>query len=239
MRRARRVFFVLLLIAAAAPGLALAEVTREAPLVEDSAHTLRQGEWKLGIGTSSYGITDRLQLDSALLLDLTVLNAGLKYKLVDSPQLALSLNAFGGGSVLMLALQSALFYAGARVDASMPLGEKLSLNLTGGWNFWHSSTFGDIAALLPAGRLQWFSLRAGLQYAHQPRHIFFLNAGTPTAWMMAMGAGSHAFDATDFWQAMAGYQYSRGIWNVRLDLGWGPSLFGRGPTAGFDFYVRF
>jgi hypothetical protein len=236
MRRACPAFFVLLLIAVAFP--ARSEVTLEAPLVEDTAHTLNQGEWKLGIQTSSYGITDRLQLDSALLLDLALLNAGLKYKLVDAPQLTLSVNAFGGGSVLLLAVQSALFYGGARLDASMPLGPKLSLNLTGGWNLWQASTLGQAEEVLPSLRLHWFSLRAGLQYVHAPRHIFFLNAGTPTSWMAAMGPGSHDFDATDFWQALLGYQYSRGVWNIRFDVGWGASLFGRGPVAGLDFYVR-
>ena len=237
MRRTCRVFSALLLMAAANP--ALAEVTREAPIVEGTAHTLRQGEWKLGIGTSSVGVTDRLQIDSALLLDLAILNAGLKYKLVDAPQLALSLNAFGGGSVVLLAANTALYYAGARLDASMPLGEKLSLNLTGGWNFWHVSLLAGDVGFLPVGELHWLSVRAGLQYVLTPRHIFFLDAGTPTSWIAAMGAGTHAFDATDFWQATVGYQFSRGIWNVRFDVGWGPSIFGRGPIAGFDFYVRF
>lgn len=218
---------------------AAAEVTREQPLVEDSGYTLNKGEWKLGINTSSYGITDRLQLDSALLLDLVILNAGLKYQLVDAPNLALSASAFAGGSAILLALRVGVAYGGVRLDASMPLSETLSLNLAGSWQAWVITGVGEDVALLRSGRLSWFHARAGLQWVFTPRHIFFLTLATPTSWVAALGRGSNEFDAADFWAAMVGYQLSFGIVNLRLDVGYGPSLLGRGPTAALDFYVRF
>lgn len=238
--RQRRTRTVFLLVALLCSSLATAEVTRDQPLVEDSGHTLNKGEWKLGITTSSYGITDRLQLDSALLLDLVILNAGLKYKLVDAPNLALSASAFAGGSAILLALKVGLAFGGVRLDASMPLTETISLNLAGSWQAWLVSAVGDTESpLLRSGRLSWFHARAGLQWVYTPRHIFFLSLATPTSWVAALGRGSNDFDATDFWAAMVGYQLSAGIVNVRLDLGYGPSLLGRGPTAALDFYVRF
>lgn len=227
---------ILLLSLAALP--ARADVTRDQPLIEETGHTLNQGEWKLGIGTSSYGITDRLQVDSALLVDLGILNAGLKYKLVDAPNLALSLNAWGGGSTILLLANIGLFYAGARVDASMPLTEELSISLNGGWQMWQVSSVGQASDLLAVGRLAWWHLEGILQWVVTPRHILFLSLGTPTSWIATMG-GTHDFDAFDFANGSVGYQLSYGVLNVRIDVGWGPSLLGRGPTAGLDFYVRF
>lgn len=240
MRRAAVPGLLALLCSSLAPSLALAEVTREAPIVDKTGYTLREGEWKIGLLTSSYGITDRLQVDSALLLTLAVQNAGLKYRLVDAPNLALSLNAYGGGSAASLFVASAVLFGGARVDASMPVHEQLSFNLSGGWQIWSVHALG-MPALFPVEnvRVSWFHLEGSVQYVYQPRHVFFVTMGTPTSWHTVFGPGAHDFDGIDFWQGAVGYQYSRGIANLRVDLGWGPSLLGRGPTASLDFYLRF
>lgn len=221
---------------------ARAEVTRDAPIVEESAYTLRQGEWKLGLVTSSYGITDRLQVDSALLLDLAVLNAGLKYKLVDAPNFALSGTVFAGGSGLTLVGGLALAWGGLRADASFPLSERLALNLEGSWQLWYANVFNEELHKklgLGAGRVSWFHFKGALEYVFRPRHVFFLTVASPTSWTLAIDRGGSDFDALDFAQATVGYQFSPGIFNVRLDLGVGPSLYGFGPTASLDLYWRF
>lgn len=233
----RRAALLVLIAFIAAP--AAAEVTRESPLVEDTGHTLSKGEWKLGITTSSYGITDRLQVDSWLLLDLAVLNAGLKYKIVDAPNLALSANIWAGGSAVLLLAKIGLVYGGAKLDATMPLADELALNLTGGWQMWQVSSVGEASSLLSTGRLSWFTVKAGLQWVYSPTHIFFVSVGTPTSWIATLGGGTQDFDALDFTTGLVGYQFSKGVFNVRLDVGWGPSLLGRGPTAAFDLYFRF
>ncbi len=226
------------LACAALPSSARAEVTAEKRIVEHTGYTLKAGEWKLGIRESSYGVTDRLQVNSYLLASALVLNAGVKYQLVDAPNLAVAVRGYGGASLTSLLLRTQLLLGGAALDATFPLGDRLAFSAGTQWTIW-SVRQQDALAVGENIRLSWFTVRGGLQWVMQPRHVFFLELSSPTSWNTAIGAGAHDFDMLDFADGRVGYQYSRGIANLRLNLGWGPSLFGRGPTAGVDFYVRF
>lgn len=236
----RRPLLALLPIVLLAPA-AHAEVTRETPIVEETAWTLHQGTWKVGITTSSYGLTDRLQLDSALLLDVLIPNAGLKYKFIDEPNLALSGTVFGGASALTLAAGFGLVYGGARLDASFPLSDRFALNLSGDYQLWYANFLSEqlrSSTQIRSGRASWVHLKAALQFVFRPQHVFFLTVQSPTSWAVAVDRGGSDFDALDFAQATVGYQLSMGAFNVRLDLGVGPSLVGFGPTASLDLYFR-
>lgn len=240
MHRAARLS--LLAVVLFAPAL-FAEVTRETPLVEETGYTLREGEWKLGIGISSYGITDRLQINSALLLDLLLLNAGLKFKLIDEANLALSVGAYGGSAALLLLFKVNLLFGGVRLDASLPVADRVAIHLSGKWEVLY---LGSLAAAPPTGitlatgRMSWFHLKAAAQYVWLPRHIFFFSIASPTSWVLAIGRTSHDFDAFNFAEAKVGYQLSKGSMNLRLDVGVGPSvLTGFGPVASVDGYFRF
>ncbi|MBX5483992.1 MAG: hypothetical protein IRZ16_19380 [Myxococcaceae bacterium] len=238
----RRAAIVVLLLGLALPYPGRAEITREAPRVEDTGYTLQKGHWKIGIRTSSYGITDRLQVDSALLLDFVVLNVGLKYRLVDAPNLSVSATAWGGFAPIVLLLRGNLMGGTLGLDASMPVAERVAIHLSANWNVWAFSSFNPELTIGNArsGRFSWFGLRATGEYVFQPRHAFFLMVGTPTSWVLGIGDTAHDFDALTSAEVMAGYQYSPGGFNVRVDLGVGPSLLtGIGPRLGVDFYYRF
>src|SRR6476469_1533889 len=91
---ARALLLVILFFAA---GVAWADVSAAAPRVEDTADTLHRREWKLGLTTSSFGVSDALQIDSALILDLGgLLNAGVKARIYKDPSVALAFELFGG-----------------------------------------------------------------------------------------------------------------------------------------------
>lgn len=237
--RLRPALATFLLLAA---GAAQAEVDADHRLVEDSGYTLRKKEWKVGIYECAYGVTDRLQLESAVFGDLaTFLNFGGKYMFIDEPQLAMAASAWGGFFALGLVGQAAIFDFGGQLDATVPLAEKLFLHMTLGGKYWRLAAF-DLAGssgLLFDGRIAWLTAKTQLEWDFRPAHVFFVNVGTPTSWMAAIGQGSHEFDALDFWQATVGYQLSKGPLNARIDLGYGPSAFSRGLAGGIDVYLRF
>jgi hypothetical protein len=238
MRSAAALPALLALALVLPPATARAEVTADKPLVEQTGHTLRQGEWKVGIRESSYGLTDRLQLNSYLLAMLAGLNVGLKYKVVDAPNLALSTRVHAGASVLSLLVGTAAFYGAAGLDATFPMGDRVAFSAGLGWTVFHTRPVTD-EALLGNGRLSYFTIRSSLQWVMRPRHVFFLDLTSPTSWYTAVDGHGHDFDMLDFANGTVGYQFSHGMANLRLNLGWGPSLFGRGPTASLDFYLRF
>jgi hypothetical protein len=223
------------------PGNAHAEVDADHPLIEDTGYTLKRHEFKVGLFESSFGITDRLQIDSYLFADLvTFLNLGFKYKFLDLPNLAVAGEVWGG--VLGIAVIGGIgfFDWGAQVDATVPLTERLNLNLSTGYRYWRFAEVAGLGgALLIDGRVSWPSVKAELQYGVTSNHIVFLTVGTQTAWQASVGgSGNQEFDATNFWSLTAGYQLSYKWFNGRIDLGYGPSILGRGITGDFDLYFR-
>ncbi len=237
MRTVVPLSWVLALLFAFAPSPARAEVTAERKLVEHTGYTLRDGEWKIGLRESSWGLTDRLQLNSYLLATLALLNLGAKYQLVDAPNLAVAAKAWGGVSALPLIIGAGGGGFGAGLDATFPLTDRLAFNAGLEWTFFGMRTLVDMP-LLESGRISYWTVRSHLHYLLSPRHTFFLSLSSPTSWYTALNDGAHDFDMLDFANGTVGYQYSAGIFNFRLNAGWGPSLFGRGPTVGLDLYLR-
>ncbi len=231
-------FAFALSLAVVLPSVARAEVTAEKRIVEHTGYTLKRGEWKLGIRESSYGVTDRLQVNSYLLATALIVNAGAKYQLIDAPNLAVAVRGYAGASLTSLVLQTQLAMGGAGLDATFPLSDRLAFSGGAQWTVWYLRQ-ADALAVGTSTRLSWFTVRGGLQWVMAPRHVFFLELASPTSWNTWIDGGSHDFDMMDFADGRVGYQLSRGVANFRLNVGWGPSLFGRGPTAGIDFYVRF
>jgi hypothetical protein len=231
------------LLCTALANLASADELPEGPaggrVLDGSGRTLLAGEWKLGLGISSYGVTDRLQVDTAMVLLPAYLNAGVKYRLVDAPSLSLSGNLYAGASLPLLLVKVGGYFAGARLEATLPLHQRLWLNLGGGYQHWGMEPLGAEAVSLGISGLGWLTATASLEYQLRPEHTFLLTLGSPTSWRASTARGLHDFDALDFWQATVGYHLSRGVWNLRLDAGYGPGLLGRGLVVGGDLYLRF
>lgn len=220
--------------APAAPAVAV----DPGPIVEDTAHTLRAHELKLGLLQSSYGLTDRLQLDAFLWLYLlSDVNVGLKYQLLGRENLQLSVEAWGGAVAATLLLKALVFNWGAQGCASVPLADDLTLHLVGGFRSWRLAPLAR--GVLFDGRVAWPTAKAELEYDLTRQHLLFLTLGTPLSWLAALDAGQHEFAATGFWALTAGYQLRYRALNLRADLGYGPSLFGRGLTGSLDAYLRF
>jgi hypothetical protein len=210
----------------------------DAPIVEDTAHTLRAHEVKLGLLQSSYGLTDRLQLDSFLWLYLlSDVNLGLKYQVLNRPNLQLSAEVWGGAVAATLLAKALLYHWGVQGCASVPLAEGLTLHLVGGFRSFRLVPLAR--GVLFDGRVAWPTAKAELEYDLTRKHLLFLTLGTPLSWLAAINSGAHEFEATGFWSLTAGYQLRHKALNVRLDLGYGPSLFGRGLTGSVDLYLRF
>jgi hypothetical protein len=226
-----------LALLAAVSTAARAEVGPEQRIVEDTAFTLRAGEIKLGVLESSYGLTDRVQLDTVLLGDaFTLLNAGVKVTVLNEPALALALHAAGGR---LLAIPGNHFWTfSAGFDASMPLGEALWLHVSGGGHVWGYRGDEIDDPLARSLRLAWLSVQAQVEWDFTPQHVFFVTAGTPTSWLAAGTLGSQDFDALDFARYTVGWQLSLQRFNFRVDAGYGPSIKGRGLTGSLDFYWR-
>ncbi|MCY1083324.1 hypothetical protein [Archangium lansingense] len=227
---------------------ARAAVDEKHPLVEDTAYTLRQFEWKLGIRESAFGITDRLHVSTYLAADaLTLANLGLKYQVLATPRLAVAVSASGGlllGDVFENPA-SRVFFLSGQVDASLPLVPRLTAHLSTGYRFWRLQRVA-LPDLLPGfginSDLSWLVLRSQLEFDVTPHHILILSAGTQgSAWMTALRDGGGTLDA-DLSHAPSvtlGYQYSGRSFNFRLDVGYGPGVLGRWLTAGVDLYWRF
>ena len=232
---------LLALLLAGIPCAARADVDADHPLLDSTGYTLRAHEVQLGVLQSSFGVTDRLQLDSFLLADLvTFINLGAKLNVVRAPNLAVAVEAWGGVLPAALLLSSVLYDWGVQADASVPLVDALTLHVSAGYRYWRFSGLGFVAGTPPFdGRVAWPSVQAELEYDLTPIHILFLTAGTPTAWQTAVNSGVHDFDATDFWSVTVGYQLSYKIFNLRLNAGYGPGLLGRGLVGSADLYFRF
>ena len=235
------VWVLAMLLVCLAPQVARAEVNTDHPLIEDTGYILRPKQLKVGLFQSSYGLTDRIQLDSLLWLNLiTYFNLGAKVKVIEDKNLAVAVEAWAGTLAAALLTGAAIFNLGTQVDATVPLVDKLKLHLVAGFRYWKISTLPGIdQALLPSGRIYWPTLKGSVEYDITERHLLFLTLGSPTSWSAGIGNGGHEFDATAVWAITAGYQLSYKWLNLRLDLGYGPSLFGRGVVAGLDTYFRF
>ena len=227
---------------------ARAAVDEKHPLVEDTAYTLRQYEWKIGIHESAFGLTDRLHVGTYLAADaLTLANLGLKYQVLATPRLAVAVSASGGyllGKVFEDPA-SRVFFVSGQVDASLPLVPRLSVHLSTGYRFWHLYRV-SLPSLLPgifiSSNVNWLVLRSQLEFDVTPHHILFLSAGTHgSAWMAALRDGGGVLDAdlSNYSTVTLGYQYSGRSFNFRLDAGHGPSLLGRSLMLGVDLYWRF
>lgn len=227
---------------------ARADVDAEHPLVEDTAYTLRQYEWKIGIHESAFGITDRLHVGTYLVADaLSLANLGLKYQVLATPRLAVAVSASGGYLVGKPpeAPDSEVFFVSGQVDATLPLVPRLSVHLSTGYRFWHLYRL-SMPSLLPglfiSSDLSWLVLRSQLEFDVSPRHILLLSAGTQgSVWMAALrqGGGTMDVDVSNYSTVTLGYQYSGRSFNFRLDAGYGPSLLGRSLALGMDLYWRF
>ncbi len=219
--------------------MAWAEVGPDSRLVENTGFTLQRRETKVGLVISGYGITDRLEINAAMFpMLLTYFNLGLKYGVFRSEHAALAVEAYGGYLLAGPLLDAHLYHFGAQASFSAVLRPNLLWHNAVGWRAWNVALSALNQSLL-SGRIALYSLRSELEWDVTRRHILFFTLETPTVWNAALLQGAHAFDATDFWAALVGYQYSAKVFNVRLNLGYGPSFFGRGPTGSLDLYARF
>lgn len=219
---------------------ARADVSASERPTEDTAFTLRAKEWKVGLVGSGYGVTDWLEVDSQLLLDLaSFANAGLKARIYKDAGLAVAVEAFGGylGLGQLTRYRAKAWDAGGKAELSVAVAPRVYLHLLVGAHSWAGSL--DLGSAGYHGQLTWVDVKGQVEWDVTSRHLLFFTAQTPTGWIAQFGNLPETFDATDFWEVLAGYQLSLKHFNLRVDLGYGPSLLGRGLTGSLDAYFRF
>ena len=168
------VFFVALLFSH--PGWSL-----NAHELPESAHTVGQGNTQLhmGLGQSSYGLSDRLDLRSRALANFFGFNVQLKWAIIQDEDKALSIEPMVWAEWPWASMGFGSYSAGVNIRHSMRVGEKGRLNLgTGaiydrlkvalqfsdGWGGPDKGFGGD----------WWYSLtlyRAPLMYGHEATDI--------------------------------------------------------------------